>query len=246
MKIGLLVCDHVRGKFLAISGDYTDMFVRLFAGYPDVEIVPYDAINGELPADLYECDAWIATGSKYSVNDDYQWIRDLEDFVRRVAASSVPFVGVCFGHQLIASALGGLVVQSERGWGVGVKEVEIAKGLEWADPGVESYRVLTSHADQVEVLPTGARVIGWNEHCPVSMMGIGDTILGIQGHPEMEPALTEALIRDRLGSAIPEETALAGLESFERDPENKMLADWMLRFINQALSAAASGSPAGS
>ena len=129
MKIGLLVCDHVRGKFLDISGDHPDMFRRLFAGYPDVEIVPYDAINGELPADLYECDAWIATGSKYSVNDDYQWIRDLEDFVRRVASSSVPFVGVCFGHQLIASALGGSVVESERGWGVGVKEVEIAKGL---------------------------------------------------------------------------------------------------------------------
>ena len=243
MKIGLLICDHVRGKFLGISGDHDDMFVRMFAGYPDVEIVPYDAINGELPVDLHECDAWMATGSRYSVNDDYQWIRDLEDFVRRVAASAVPLVGICFGHQLIASALGGSVVESERGWGVGVKEVEIVTGLDWVDPGIESYRVLNSHADQVDVLPPGARVLGWNEHCPVSMMGVGDTILGIQGHPEMDPAFTEALIRDRLGSNIPEETAVAALESFEHDPDTKMLADWMLRFIAQASSTAVSSSP---
>ena len=245
MKIGLLVCDHVREQFLGISGDYDDMFVRLFAGYPDVEIVPYDAINGELPADLYECDAWMTTGSRYSVNDDRQWIRDLEGLVRQVAQIGVPLVGICFGHQLIGRALGGSVVRSDRGWGVGVKKVELAEDLDWADPGADSYRVLNSHADQVEVLPPGARILGWNKHCPVSMMGVGDTILGIQGHPEMDPAYTEALIRDRRGSTIPEGTAVAGLESLEQDPDTKMLAELILRFIDRASSTTTSGGPGG-
>ncbi len=236
MKIGLLICDHVREKFLDISGDYYDMFVRLFAHHPDVAIIPYDAIKGELPTDPNECDAWLTTGSRHSVNDDYQWIRDLEGFVREVADSGVPFVGICFGHQLIARALGGSVVRSERGWGVGVKEVELAPDLEWTESANGSYRVVNSHADQVETLPPGAKVLGWTDHCPVSMMGVGDTILGIQGHPEMDPTYTEALIRDRRGSIIPEETAVAGLESLQQEPDSEMLADWILRFIDRASS----------
>ncbi len=80
MKIGLLVCDHVRPEFLEISGDYDDMFRRLFADREDVEVTAYDAINGELPADPSDADAWLTTGSRYSVNDDEPWIRDLERF----------------------------------------------------------------------------------------------------------------------------------------------------------------------
>ena len=108
-----------------VSGDYPDMFRRLFAGHPEVEIVVYDVIGGDMPADPGECDAWITTGSRHSVNDDEPWIRQLEQFVRDVAQADVPFVGVCFGHQLIAKALGGTVVKSDRGWGVGAKEVEV-------------------------------------------------------------------------------------------------------------------------
>ena len=112
----------------------------------------------------------------------------------------MPFIGICFGHQLIAKALGGTVVKSDRGWGVGVKEVEVSPDLGWG----ESYRVLTSHEDQVEALPPGAEILGWNEHCPVSVMGVGSTMLGIQGHPEFESAYSAALMESRRGTIIPE------------------------------------------
>ena len=206
------------------------MFRRLFADRAEVDIVVYDAIGGELPADPSECDAWITTGSRHSVNDDERWIRDLEGFVRDVAAAGVPFIGICFGHQLVAKALGGSVVKSDRGWGVGVQEVRVRDGLGLGD----SYRVLASHQDQVEALPPGAEVLGWSEHCPVSMLGFGSTIIGIQGHPEFEPAYSEALLESRRGSVIPEETVDTGLSTLDQSPDSGRLADWILGFVARA------------
>jgi GMP synthase (glutamine-hydrolysing) len=234
VRIGLLVCDHVRPEFIRVSGDYEDMFRRLFADH-DVEVVAYDAVDGVLPADPAEADAWLTTGSRYSVNDDAPWIRKLEDFVRLVAAAGVPFVGICFGHQLIAKALGGSVVRSDRGWGVGVQEVTVSKGLGLGD----SYRVLTSYQDQVSTVPPGGEILGWNEHCPVSVMGVGPTILGIQGHPEFEPAYSAALMESRRGNLIPEATVDAGLASLSDEPDGDRLAAWILEFIESGRRASA-------
>jgi GMP synthase (glutamine-hydrolysing) len=229
MKLGLLVCDHVRPEFRAISGDYPDMFRRLFAGNDDVELVVYDAIGGEIPADASECDAWITTGSGHSVNDDEPWIRRLEGFVRDAARAEVPFVGICFGHQLIAKALGGSVVESDRGWGVGAKEVEVRDGLGLGS----SYRVLNSHQDQVASLPPGAEVLGWSEHCPVSMLGVGETMIGIQGHPEFDTDYSRALMEARRGQTIPEATVDAGLATLHDPSDSARLADWILDFVRR-------------
>ena len=223
MRLGLLLCDHVRPEFRGISGDYEDMFRRLFANHDDIEIVVYDSVNGEIPVDPSECDAWITSGSRHSVNDDGAWIRDLEAFVRKVASAEVPFVGICFGHQLIAKALGGTVVRSERGWGLGVKEVEVRDDLGIGD----SYRVLNGHQDQVQSLPPGGEILGWNEHCPVSMLGVGDTMLGIQGHPEFEPAYTRAVMESRSDVEIPQATVTAGLATLGQPTDGDRLADWI-------------------
>ena len=228
LRLGLLVCDHVRPELRAISGDYEDMFHRLFAGHDEVDVVVYDAIGGELPGTPGECDAWLTTGSRHSVNDDQQWIRDLEGFVREVAAAEVPFIGICFGHQLIAKAMGGSVVRSERGWGVGLKEVEVSPALGLGN----SYRVLSSHQDQVDTIPPDAEVLGWNEHCPVSMLQVGETLIGIQGHPEFDPAYSRALMELRRGIAIPEPIVEEGLASLDQAPDSGRLAEWIVGVIN--------------
>ena len=230
MRLGLLVCDHVRPEFEHISGDYPDMFRRLFAGHPEVDVVVYDVISGEIPADPSECDAWITTGSRYSVNDDEQWIRDLEEFVRETAKKEVPFVGICFGHQLIAKALGGTVVRSDRGWGVGIKEVEVDNELGLGS----SYRILNSHQDQVEDLPPGAEVLGWSDHCPVSMLGVGENIIGSQGHPEFDVDYSRALMEMRRGTVIAEDTVEAGLATLDRTPDSDRLATWILDFVRRS------------
>ncbi|MGA7270782.1 MAG: GMP synthase [Acidimicrobiia bacterium] len=230
-----MVCDHVPEELSHVAGDYPDMFRALFAE-EEVELASYDVVNGELPTHPRESEAWIITGSRYSVNDDLAWIRDLEEFTSRVPAARVPLVGVCFGHQLIARALGGSVVRSKRGWGVGCMEVEVrseASGPAWMEPARDRYRILNSHADQVVSLPEGTRLLASTDHCPVSLMTVGDYLLGIQGHPEMDPSYLKALVESRRGRSIPEETAARALESLKLGSDSTVVRDWMLNFMTQ-------------
>lgn len=228
MKVGLLLCDRVRDELHDVAGGYEDMFSRLFADHEEIELIPYDAVGGELPAGPEERDAWVVSGSRYSVNDDQPWIRDLEELVGEIAEAGVPYVGICFGHQLLANALGGSVVRSERGWGVGVKEVEVVPEL-GLGPTV---RILNNHEDQVETLPVGAEVLGWNEHCPVSMFRVG-RMVGIQGHPEFDVRLSEALMELLRGRAIPDDVVDAGLASLSHPPDADRLGEWIVGWLSE-------------
>lgn len=123
MKIGLLECDHVRDEFRHIAGDYRDMFPALFTPVAsDWEFVFYDVANGHFPMSIDECDAYLCTGSKASVYDDEPWIHQLKDFVKALYQANKIFIGVCFGHQMLAEALGGKVQKAAVGWCVGVHQ----------------------------------------------------------------------------------------------------------------------------
>lgn len=232
MRLGLLVCDHVSADFQSVAGDYPDMFRRLFEGHPEVELVTYDLTAGEAPDSPEESDAWMTTGSRHSVYDSDDWIEALAELVRQIHATGVPYVGVCFGHQMIAHALGGKVQRAEQGWGVGVKEVMVTDPPSWLDR--TSYRVLNSHADQVTGLPPDALVLGGNEHCPVSLMQVGDRMLGIQGHPEFTPDYAAALLSARRGRVIPAATVDAALASLDDPPDPRILADALVSFLVEA------------
>lgn len=232
MRLGLLVCDHVAPRFTGIAGDYPDMFEAMFAAHPEVDLVHYDLTANSYPVGARDCDAWITTGSRLSVNDTEPWIEWLADFVPELARTEVPFLGVCFGHQMLARALGGRVDRSNRGWGIGVKTVDISNPPpDWL--GLSDYRVLNSHQDQIADLPPGAAVIGSNSHCPVSMVTVGESLMGLQGHPEFPAAYARALIEDRRGGLIPEHVADAGLASLETQPDNAALAAALVRFVSQ-------------
>jgi len=231
MRVGLLLCDHVRSDMVGISGDYDAMFRRLFAGYPEIDLVVYDSVKGEIPSSPTECDAWLTTGSRHSVNDDFGWIRSLEEFTARAAVACVPYVGICFGHQLLAKSLGGTVVMAEGGWGVGLKTVQLAAGLPFMPVGVGSFRVINSHQEQIEKLPEEAAIVGWNDHCLVSLMTVGSSMLGIQGHPEMDVDYARARIELRRGTTIPSATADEAVVSLTTEPDTQLVADFLVEFL---------------
>jgi GMP synthase-like glutamine amidotransferase len=232
MKIGLLECDHVLDRFRHVGGDYSDMFAALFARHaPQITLRFFDVCNGEFPPSLDDCDAYLTTGSRFSAYDDVEWIHSLKGFLRRIHEAKKPFVGVCFGHQLMAEALGGKVSRAETGWGVGVHGVEITGIERWMRPEQSSCALQYMHQDQVERLPDGGVVIGRSDHCPVAVFRVGDSTLGIQAHPEFPKSYSEALLLDRV-ERIGEARARAALASLDRTTDESVVAKWIAEFLN--------------
>jgi GMP synthase (glutamine-hydrolysing) len=93
--------------------------------------------------------------------------------------------------------------------------------------------VINSHADQIVQLPEGGRVLGGNDHCPNSMLAVGDHILGLQGHPEFEAPYARRRMEYRRGRAIPPDVVDGALASLVEPPDRRLLADWMVEFLTR-------------
>lgn len=239
MRIGLLESDHIPTSFQSVSGDYFDMFERLFGAHaPLLELVRYDVIGGFLPEDPSECDGYLGTGSRSSVYDDEPWIAGLEDFIRALAATRIPYVGICFGHQMLARALGGTVAKADVGWGAGVREVRLTEERPWMDPAESACNLQFMHQDQVKELPTGATLLGTADHCPVAMFSVGGTMLGIQAHPEFDVRFCQALI-DARTDMFGAEAAAAARATMIIPTHEAVVAQWIERFLRGAVDAPA-------
>ena len=232
MRVGLLECDHVDERFLGIAGDYRDMFGRLLEPH-GLEIVPVDACRGELPAAPRDFDAYVCTGSRHSAYDDQPWIDELSRFVVDVAEAGVPFVGICFGHQLLARALGGEVRRAETGWGVGPHDTAIEQVEPWMEPPRAHPRLQYMHQDQVVRVPDGATVLGSADHCPVAVLRAGERMLGIQAHPEFPAAYVEALMSTRVDRI--EAGTLDAARRALADPstDDDAVAAWVTAFLRR-------------
>ncbi|ODA31849.1 GMP synthase [Veronia pacifica] len=247
MRIGLLLCDDVAPELQPLHHNYPDMFRDiLIRNDPDTELVTYRVMDGEYPSDIDDCDAYLISGSKYSVYDELDWIRTFEDFVRQLYTEKKTTVGVCFGHQMIAKALGGTVKKSERGWGVGVVTVDKQALLpDWIAVTEEAdgnaYSLIVSHQDQVVKIPEEAQLLYGNDFCPIAMFEVGQTFLAVQGHPEFSPAYSEALM-DKRKDSIPATVIEAGKQSLSLPIDSDVVTKWLLAFLKQSSQKVRGGS----
>ena len=233
-EVGLLECDHVGGPLREIGGDYSDMFRGLLSGAAaDLELVTYDVADGRFPDDPARHPAWLITGSSYSVFDYEPWIGRLLDFIRAVHAGGQRLVGVCFGHQAIAAALGGSAARSDRGWGVGVHAMDVLTTRDWMQPPQQQVRLVMSHQDEVLSVPPGATVLGQAQCCGIAMFEHGDRMLGIQGHPEYSTEYASALLETRL-DRIPAELVEAARTTFTDQTDATVISEWIARFLGQS------------
>lgn len=204
MKIGILQTGRSPDELRAKHGDYDDLFKVLLGGR-GFRFDTYPILDGVLPAAPEAADGWLITGSKFGAYEDHDWIPPLEDFLRRTYARAVPIVGICFGHQILAQALGGKVGRHEGGWAVGPVTYRDAQGH---DP----LTMLAWHRDQVTDLPPGAEVLAGNAFCPYGVLSYGNRALTMQPHPEFTPGFLADLIearRDVLPQQVAEKAALA-------------------------------------
>lgn len=205
MKIGILRTGHAPDEMTALQGNYDDMFQQLLAGH-DFSFETFSVVDGAFPAGPQDADGWLITGSKHGAYEDHDWIPPLEDLIRDIQAADKPMIGVCFGHQIIAQALGGKVEKFDGGWSVGRTEYT----FEGKPVALNAW-----HQDQVVTLPQGARVVGQSDFCAHAMLAYGDSIWTVQPHPEFPNASVEVLIKSRGKGVVPDallETATAALD----------------------------------
>ena len=231
VRIGLLRCDEIFKDLQPRYEGYQKLFTDLFSAVePGVEFVDYPVMDGAFPSAPDEQDGWLITGSVRGAYEDEPWIHDLLDLVRDLDAARAPTVGVCFGHQVIAQALGGRVERVET-WGIGNRAIHVDQREGWMTPGQDTVGIFYCHRDQVLELPAAARHLASSAHCPLAALAVGDHLLGIQAHPEFDAAYAEILYRGRYTSSSPPgvlEDALATLDA----PLHRVdVAGWMLRFL---------------
>ncbi len=233
MKLGILKCDSVSDIFVAKHGQYLEMFASLLRpAAPDIELIVFDAENEILPSDIHAVDAYLITGSRHGVNDGFPWIAQLEDFVRTLHLAQKKVIGICFGHQLIAKALGGTVIKSPKGWGVGMSQNQILQQAAWMNPSRTEFNLLVSHQDQVIELPQGAQILAGSEFCPNYMMQIGSHFFSVQGHPEFTKEYSRDLMVSREDD-VDQMLFVRAMNSLQLHEDDELIAQWIINFIEE-------------
>ncbi|HCV35303.1 MAG TPA: GMP synthase [Acidimicrobiaceae bacterium] len=234
MRIGLLRCDEVGGDRAERFGGYLDLYSDLLGMVePAVELTGYDVVAGQLPTEPGEQDGWLISGARTAAYDEEPWLTGLLDLVARLYEARAPMVGICFGHQVIAQALGGEVKMAEDGWGIGIHRAEVVGNHSWMIPKRQQFDITYSHSDQVTALPEGATLVAYTNHCPIAAFTVDDHILGIQGHPEFSPDFAADIYRGR-SELYRAEVFEDAMRTLNQSTDSTDVAAWILSFLKTA------------
>lgn len=195
MKIGILQTGLVPEDLVSAFGEYPQVFQDLLAEH-GFDFDSYSVVRGEFPSGPEAADGWLITGSRHGVYEDHAWIPPLEELIRGAVAADRPVVGVCFGHQIIAQALGGHVEKFKGGWAIGPQDYEL---------NGETVTVNAWHQDQVITPPEGAETVGSNAFCQHAALLYPGKAYSVQPHPEFSDAYTQALIDTRGPGLVPQD-----------------------------------------
>ena len=176
MKIGILQCGHTPDAVHAAHGDFDTMFRHIFKG-DGFTFETYNVVDMEFPRGPSGADGWLVTGSRHGAYEDHPFIPPLEDLIRAIHAAARPMIGICFGHQIIAQAMGGTVAKFDGGWAIGRHEYQF--------DGLGDVALNAWHQDQVLERPEGVKAIASSPFCENAALVYGDLILTVQPHPEI-------------------------------------------------------------
>lgn len=209
MKIGILECGRLPDAMSAKVGQYPSMFTQLLNGH-GFTFRSWHVEGMDFPDSMRAADGWLITGSRHGAYEEHAFIPVLETRIRDAFAAGVPVVGVCFGHQIMAQALGGRVEKHTGGWVVGAQTYSF-------DTGPQTLNAW--HQDQVVTPPDRALTVAHNSTCAHAALLYPDRGFSVQAHPEFADTVVQGLIDHRGPGVVPEpllraaENSLGGADS---------------------------------
>jgi len=232
LRLALLMCDEPAPHIKAVHGDYEQIFTQLLSSSlartnsgatHTFTLDAYDVVKDiKYPPDNVHYDGLLISGSRASAYENVEWINNLVTYVRRIVTDkpSMKVFGICFGHQIVARALGGSCVQNDGQWEIAVTTVQLTP-LGKAIFGTDQLDIQQMHRDHVPTSPPNAHLLGSTDLTPNQGMVMFDPasaptpenlasdapnipltsihVLTVQGHPEFTPSIVSMTIDARAG-----------------------------------------------
>jgi len=196
-KIILLKTGSTHPGIRQRFGDFEDWFMQ---AWDQCAVTLVNAVTAsELPV-LKGDEGVVITGSPAMVTDREPWSEKLAEWLVQQAHGKVPVLGVCYGHQLLAHALGGSVHFHPQGREIGTVDITQQPGAQ-DDPLLsilpKQFKAQVTHAQSVKALPPGATLLARNDYEPHQAFRVGERTWGVQFHPEFSADVMRAYIQER-------------------------------------------------
>lgn len=230
MHIAILITNTDFSDFAAARADDGEKFATLLGtSRPDWRFSTLWVCKGDFPDDASAFDGIVVTGSPASVTEDAPWMLRLRDMLLAAIDRRQKVFGACFGHQLIARALGAPIVRNPLGWGHGLLALRRVAPMPWAT-GSDQMLFYGSHIEQVAEAPQGTQIVYEGDGLPVGGLTMGDHLFTVQHHPEMSHGFICDLVEEYADVVGPEVTARAR-ESLHQRADRGAIGEEIARFF---------------